>query len=796
MDISIETESIRLLETLLGVPASERSAWLDDQRLAANVAARVRELLGAEDMLGMFLAEPLVAPLPGHRSASLPIAGDRFGAWRLLREIGAGTMGVVFLAERADGRYEQQVAIKLVRSLEWSPDAATQADLMRRFDNERRLLARLEHPNIVRILDGGSTPSGTPYLVMEHVAGRSLTDYCCANRLDVAARVELLAKVCDGVQAAHRHLIVHRDLKPQNVLVDDNAEPRVVDFGIARLLETDEAGSVVATRTAYAAMTPAYASPEQARHEPLTTASDVYSLGVMLYELLAGVRPYALAGLSPAECERVICATEPPSLRKTVAASALDPSERRWRAAGIGNDLERIVARALHKDPQRRYGSAQALGDDLRRHLEGRPVLAHPDGIGYRLGKFVRRNRLGSAASALALIAILVAGGIALWQSSQARRAAADMARINTFLVDLLSASNPYESGTEITLAHALDNAAGEIDERFGDRPDLAVDIRYALGKSMLARYRLDAAGIQLQRTLEESTRAFGADDPRTIRAIASLASLRKEQGRDAETTALYTDALTRIQRSGQANGALHANVLNDFGVFYLILGEYARAQEILQQALDVGDSLPVPVSAQERAQTLGSLGQAARGLGDLDRAEALYQQAQTVFETAYPDGGPYLAIILNSRAVLARARKEPEQALGFLERAVAMHRRSFEGDHAMVLVPMTNLARQAIELDRTSLAAEWGEKAVAMAARMYTKTDHFYHAQALTTLAEVRLMQERDADASDLLIRAQQSLGNSESAHAPSQEYIDRIRERLCASSRQATWPACEARG
>ena len=268
----------------------------------------------------------------------------------------------------------------------------------------------------------------------------------------------------------------------------------------------------------------------------------------------------------------------------------------------------------------------------------------------------------------------------------------------------------------------------------------------------------------QLQRTLEDWTRAFGADDPRTIRAIASLASLRKEQSRDAETTALYTDALTRIQRSGQANGALHANVLNDFGVFYLILGEYARAQEILQQALDVGDSL--------------------------------YQQAQTIFETAYPDGGPYLAIMLNSRAVLARARKEPEQALGFLERAVAMHRRSFEGDHAMVLVPMTNLARQAIELDRTSLAAEWGEKAVAMAARMYTKTDHFYHAQALTTLAEVRLMQERDADASDLLLRAQQSLGNSESAHAPSQKYIDRIRERLCASSPQATWPACEARG
>ena len=272
MDVSMETESMRLLETLLGIPAAERSAWLVDQRVAANVATRVNELLGAEDMLGTFLAEPLAPTLPGHLSAPLPAAGDVFGAWRLVREIGAGAMGVVFLAERADGRYEQRVAIKLMRSLGWSHDAATQADLMRRFDNERRVLARLEHPNIVRILDGGSTPSGSPYLVMEHVAGSSLTDYCDHNRLDVAARVELLAKVCDGVQAAHRRLIVHRDLKPQNVLVDGNAEPRVVDFGIARLLETDEAGSVVATRTVAAAMTPAYASPEQARHEPLTTA--------------------------------------------------------------------------------------------------------------------------------------------------------------------------------------------------------------------------------------------------------------------------------------------------------------------------------------------------------------------------------------------------------------------------------------------------------------------------------------------------------------------------------------------
>ncbi len=795
MDLADEIDAMRAFEQALEQAPVQRVAWLNAQPLLPGVRARVLELLAAEHGSDGFLESAAHLDALAAARPALPAIGDEVGAWRLLRTLDAGGMGVVFLGQRADGAYDQQVAIKFVRTGDLFLSPTQHADLVRRFGNERRVLARLEHPNIVRILDGGTTSSGVPYLVMEYVDGAPLTTYCEQRRLDVASRVGLLAKVCDGVQAAHRHLIVHRDLKPQNILVGADGEPRVLDFGIARVLDSADGDLADATRTAMQAMTPAYASPEQMRHEPLTTASDVYSLGVILYELLAGTRPYALDGASPAQSERIVCDSVPPTLRKAIASAGFPEPERRARLARIGTDLERIVARALHKDPERRYGSAQALADDLRRQLEGRPVLAHPDTLGYRVAKFVRRHRLGTAAALLAVVAVLGASGVAFWQAAQARRAAADMVEINGFLVDVLQVSNPYASGSEITLAEALDEAAAKVDERFGARPDLAVDIRYALGESMLGRYRIDAADSQLQRTLADSESVFGRNDARSIRTVSALASLRKEQGRVAEARDLFADALRRIAEGNQQGSPLHAKILNDFGVLHLIQEEFAEADRHLQQALQLGDAANPPVGEYERAQTLGNLAHAARGLGNLDRADALYQQVQSIFERLYPDGSPYLAVVLNNRARVARGRKLPEQSLALLQQAVAMHRRSFEGDHVMILVPMTNLARQALDLGQLDLAAEWGEKAVAMGDRMYVASNHHYHAQALTTLADVRVRESRFDDANALLLRARASLDALESPHEPSVAFFDTVRARLCTREPKPVLEACAAR-
>lgn len=781
MELDVEITAMRVFEEALDVPAGERLAWLDARGLEPAVRERVLALLAAEGESGRFLETVIPHGVP-LAQAQLPGPGERVGAWRIERPLDAGGMGVVFLACRDDGSYEQQAAIKFVRVADAFLSPARRADLLARFTNERRLLARLEHPNIVRILDGGSTDAGAPYLVMEYVDGVALTTYCERKGLDVAARVELLARVCDGVQAAHRHLIVHRDLKPQNILVGADGEPRVLDFGIARTLAGEDGDTDEPTRTAMQAMTPAYASPEQLRYEPLTTASDVYSLGVILYELLAGRRPHALEGTSPAQSERIVNKNVPPTLRRALGEAGLPEPEARARIARIGDDLERIVALALHKDPERRYGSAQALADDLRRHLDGRPVHAHPDSLGYRFTKFVRRHRLGVAAATVALLAVLAATAVAFWQAAQARRAAADTAAVNGFLIDVLEVSDPYRSGSELTLADALDEAAVKVDERFGTRPDLAADIRFALGRSMLSRYRLEAGEAQLARALAESEATFGRNDERSIRALGALASLRKEQDRFNEARTLFDDALRRIEAGGLARSELHSTLLNDYGVMHLIEEDYAGAKPLLEKALTIGDVADPPASPAQRAQTLGNLAQVSRGLGDLDRADALYGEVQAIFERLYPDGSPYLAIVLNNRARVARGRKQPEQSLALLEQAVAMHRRSFVGDHVMILVPMTNLARQAHDLGRYDLASQWGETAVAMGERLYAGRTHAYLAQAQLALAEIRASQQRNAEAADLLVRARTALDALESPSESTEAFYAKIRERVCA--------------
>ncbi len=777
MDTRFEIEVMRLFERALEQPSQRRAAWLRQQDAEAPLIARVEALLAQEAGLTRFLEVPAAHAMPGAQVLRMPAIGERVGAWRLLEEIDAGGMGVVFAAERSDGAYEQRAAVKFVRT-DHLLQARHRDEVVARFENERRLLARIEHPNVARVLDGGSV-DGVPYLVMEYVDGVALNAWCEQEGLEVPARIALFCKVCDGVQAAHAHLIVHRDLKPQNILVGADAEPRLLDFGIARVLDT-AAGSA-ATHTGLLAMTPAYASPEQMRLEPLTTASDVYSLGVVLYELLSGTRPYSLDGLSPAQSERIVCDTEPQALRRALAAADLPEAERRARLARIGGDLERIVAKALHKDPLRRYDSARALADDLRRCLAGRPVQAHPDSASYRLSKFVRRHRVGSAAAVFALAAIIAAGAIALVQARNAQRAAADTGLVNRFLIDVLKESNPYATGSEITLAEALDEAAKKVDERFGERPDLAVSIRNALGESMFARYRLDAAEAQLLRARADAERVFGPDDLRTITAIATLASVRKDQDRIDEAQALFDDALGRIERSGQTAQPVYATVLNDVGVMHLVQEDFAKAKVYLERAVASDRGSSQRAAVEERARTLANLAQAARGTGDLERADALYRQAQPVLEALYPQGGPHLAVILNNRARLAWVRGRKDEAIELQQQAVAMHRRSFDGDHVMVLVPTTNLARQALDTGRLELAAESAQNAAAMADRLYTTNSHHYQVNALAALAAVRLEQARTDQALVVLRRARKLLAGLDNAPASTRDYVAALVARAC---------------
>jgi len=339
--------------------------------------------------------------------------GATVGSYRLVREIGQGGMGTVFLAERVDGQFKQQVAIKFVIGGEW---------LTTRFLQERQILALLKHPNIARLLDGGVTEQGVPYMVMEYCPGMPITTYCRQHALGVERKLELFRQVCAAVEHAHRSLIIHRDLKPGNILVQDDGQVRLLDFGIAKLLEPDPSAE---TGTGARWLSPDYASPEQVRGDTPTTATDVYSLGAVLYELLSGEGPHKLASHAPAEVARVICDTPVPALNR-------------------GDELDFIVMMALRKEPERRYGSVAQLSEDVGRFLSNHPVLARPDSTMYRVRKFVRRNRMGVAAAAALTLLLIASSGIAAWQArvarNEAREAQLRFSQVrklaNTFLVD------------------------------------------------------------------------------------------------------------------------------------------------------------------------------------------------------------------------------------------------------------------------------------------------------------------------------------------------------------------------
>ncbi len=410
-----------LFAEALALPAAERAAFLD--RACAGEAALRAELDSLLAALPaarrLFEEAPHLAAPPAGAAAPPgdPMLGQSVGAYRLVELIAAGGMGSVYRGERGDAEFRKQVAVKLIRP--WLDGA----EIGERFRRERQVLADLEHPHIARLLDGGSAADGRPYLVMEYIDGLPIDRHADEARLGVAARLQLFLSVCTAVQYAHRNLVIHRDLKPSNILVDRAGQVKLLDFGIAKVLASE--GAAEGEHTVLPALTPRYASPEQVLGRRVTTATDIYSLGVLLYELLAGARPYALPAQLTPEAARVICETEPTRPSRAAARGALAPAAGRGLtparlAHALDGDLDTIVLKALRKEPERRYASVDALAADIRRHLDGLPVLAAPDRLGYRAGKFLRRHRTLSIAAAGTLLVLMAALVVSLGANRRA----------------------------------------------------------------------------------------------------------------------------------------------------------------------------------------------------------------------------------------------------------------------------------------------------------------------------------------------------------------------------------------
>lgn len=642
-----------LFDRAIALPAAERDAFLERNCADADMRARVRVLLAASDRAG----DAFLARSAGELAvAGVGRAGRRLGAYRIIREIGHGGMGAVYLATRADDEFDKQVAIKIV--------AAPLGDdeLIRRFRRERQILAELEHPLIARLLDGGTTDEGLPYLVMEFVDGVRIDEYCRANALATRDRVQLFLGVCEAVQYAHAQLVVHRDLKPQNILVTADGQPKLLDFGVATLAS---GGEGAATRTALHLMTPEYASPEQLRGERPGTGSDVYSLGVVLYELLAGTRPHDLTG-PPDEVYRAVADTTP--ARPSVAAT-----RRGDRSLGrhLEGDLDAIVMTALRKDPARRYPSVASLAEDLRRHLAGRPVTARGDAMSYRVSMFVRRHRLAVVA-AVALIVTLLAGvlatarqaRIAEQQRAEAERHRASAERrfaevrqlAHAFLFDFHDAIATLPGSTQarhliVTKAlEYLDRLAGEAAGDAALQRELAAaydKVGDVQGNPSTANLGDPTAALDSYGKAEAIRRRVVAENPQDLdaRLELSTSAMRRADGligRGAvkEAIGLYREALavreSALSEGRPSSAAAHRAVVETTGrlcTTLLATGDAAGALENCRRNRAVADAHLAAepgdaVMRRHRATSSVALGNALRVTRQPAEAETTLQDA------------------------------------------------------------------------------------------------------------------------------------------------------------------------
>ena len=787
-----------LFDAVLDVPTAEQDAYLtqaagDD----ASLLKEVRELLAAHRASGDFLEEAVrpdgAALLRGSWDAAARTP-TRLGPFRVEREIGRGGMGAVYLAQRDDAQFEQRVALKVVGGL------GTDASLVRRFREERRILARLDHRHIARLLDGGVTDDGTPWFAMEYIEGERIDQWCDARSLSIDARLRLFEAACQAVQYAHSQLVVHRDLKPSNIMVTASGELKLLDFGVAKLLGGEDSE---VTQTALA-MTPQYAAPEQVRHQPVTTATDVYALGVLLYELLTGKRPYDVSQRSPAEIERIICEAEPARPSSTFASGdAADRARRRGTTPErlerrLRGDLDTIVAKAMKKDPAERYATAAALAEDLRRHVEHEAIGARPDSAAYKGAKFVRRHRGGVALAAM-FAAVLVVVMLREYRLRSLAEAETRTARsVEEYLLTVFGTADPFlardSTASGATARELLDRGTARLDSALATEPEIRSRIRTALGRVYANLGLYDQSSRQLELALAEHRAVSGDRDVAAAAILDELGLLRDRQGRIAEADSLLSMALERYRRVAGRDSATAAT-LEHLSEVRRERNEYASSEALIREALSIrralhGDSaLPTSISQQMLAEvlqdggndsaaaplyraalatrqraagrdhplvakTMFNLALTERRLGNITTAESLYRQALDIQRRTLGEDHPSIASTLNGLAdLLHKAASRSEEAEVLLRQALDINRRRLGEQHVEVSTNLGNLA--VILRDRGDYAGAEGMLRQALAIDEATfGPEHSYVAYDLNELATVLRLRGKPDSATPIIRR------------------------------------------
>lgn len=777
-----------VFHAVLAAEPARRNELLDS-RCGDDAALRreVRELLNAEQGADGFLDSfARRAGLPFVDAPKGPsLEGRRFGAYRLLRLIGQGGMGVVYLAQRDDRQFEKEVAVKLL-------PVGLRDDVARaRFLSERRILAGLDHPGIARLLDAGITDDGTPFFVMEYVEGEPIDRYCERRNLRIADRIRLFLQVCEAVEHAHQSLVVHRDLKPANVLVTGEGRVKLLDFGIAKALDAGAPGdAAILTELVGRPMTPAYASPEQVRGESISTAADVYALGVLLYQLLTGHVPYDVRGLSPTELERLICTRDPVAPSDAVrgtglpdAASVAPSGATSRRVRQLRGDLDTIVLKTLRKEPDHRYRSVAALAEDLVRHRDGQPVNARAATWRYRARKFVRRRPAVVAALVASVLAVgtyvVTVTGYANRLEAERDRAQAEMSKaraLSGFLMGLFEANDPNVAAGTVPTGLDLLERGEERAAALDGQPVIQGEMLDVIGQMYLKLGRYDRAEPLLRQALM-IRRGLHAEPHRDLAGnLDRLGDLLRITNQLDEAEPLLLEAVEVARLAGDRE--LEADSHNDVGLMLYDRGDFTGAEAAHRRALALrrevlGErhhrtgisvhNIALALEAQERftdaerlyqealtitraalgpehsavTLTLTTLGRLYGTMGEFERAEPLLREALETNRRRLGDKHPRIALDLNDLAAVLSRRGDHAGAEAPFREALAIREAALGADHPDVGISLNNLAHVVGRQDRYSDALPLNRRALEIARDRWgpnqVNTAVFTHNLALT---------------------------------------------------------------
>ena len=758
----MDTDALDRLEHLFRAaqlhPPDERPAFLD-AACADDPALRaeIESLLAADEDADAhaFLDAPPPDWEDALRAAADPLDGAHVGPYRVVRRLGQGGMGDVYLGLR-EQPFRRYVALKVLR------EGAASRDVLARFAVERQILASLDHPGIARLVDGGLTEHGLPYLAMDYVEGRPVTTYCDERRLSIPERLQLFCAVCDAVHYAHQNLVLHRDLKPSNILVTARGEVKLLDFGIAKLLNPHLGpAEAPVTRAEQRFLTPEYASPEQIRGEPLTTASDVYSLGVLLYELLTGRRPHRLDGCTTEEMIRIVSERDPapPSTAVTRPAESESEPVAEARSASperlqrhLRGDLDAIAMMALRKQPHARYGSAELLAQDVERHLAHQPVLARKGSRRYRLGMMLRRHRLEATAIAAVLVALVGGLGVALWQQAEAARErdtahleARKAEEVTAFVLSLFERADPTAApGDTVRVRDVLDAGAARVEAMLGTQPAVGTELLHVIAQAYRNLGRYDRAAGLMARAYALRRDHLGPSDDATLGTIYALADLRVAQGQYAEAEAdfrAYVAAAT--ERYGERHPTVLRGTYRVWGALHQ-QGRAASADSLFPTLLALDRALP-EADDPDRAFVLGELAYALLAMRRYADAEPYAHRALAMKQRLHGDAHPDVADAHKLLASALTQQGRPAEAEPHAREAVRLNALLFPDGHDQAASALYQLALTHRDLSRSDEAEQALRDAAAMLRRLHG-TRHRSLPLYLTTLAD--LLEEQNEPA------------------------------------------------